>query len=497
MHLRPHSPLSLLVPATLLCLIAFAAAPSHAALPAATYQVPAHGVIGIDDAHLSPRFWIERLPKPEVVLLGTDAIAAQNERLLRLDNSMYDLRSLPGVLTRAQVAGWITASSQRPRQPRFDVSGAAIPEATLDSLVEDLALDAIPAQQPARFGLVVHRAALRTFPTSLRVFSKPGETDIDHFQETALFPGDPVAIAHRSRDRAWLFVVSPRYAAWIEAQHVAEGTMAQVLGHGERTPYRVVTGAKERTVFTREQPGVSELQLDMGVRVPVMNDWPADEPVNGQHPYSAHVIQLPVREDDGRLALVPALLPKIADSAGEHLPLTPANLITQSFKFLGERYGWGHAYNGRDCSGFVSEIYRSVGVQVPRNTSAQAVSPALDHTTFGEVAGGEARAAAVAGLQVGDLVYIPGHVMMVIGHVDGEPYVIHDTNGGSYLGPDGSLRSMRLNGVSVTPLLPMMFNERERYVDRMTSVVRIRAATPVADAVRAKPYNSSTRSRIQ
>src|SRR3546814_2560334 len=56
--------------------------------------------------------------------------------------------------------------------------------------------------------------------------------------------------------------------------------------------------------------------------------------------------------------------------------------------------------------------------------------------------------------------------------IDGAPYVIHDTNGGSYLGADGELQGMALNGVSVTPLLPMMFNDHESYVDRMTSIVR-------------------------
>ena len=80
----------------------------------------------------------------------------------------------------------------------------------------------------------------------------------------------------------------------------------------------------------------------------------------------------------------------------------------------------------------------------------------------------------VEGLRVGDLVYIPGHVIMVIGNVDGQPYVIHDTNGGSMRGRDGRVRSLKLNAVSVTPLLPLMFNERERYVDRITSIVRLR-----------------------
>src|SRR3546814_960899 len=74
------------------------------------------------------------------------------------------------------------------------------------------------------------------------------------------------------------------------------------------------------------------------------------------------------------------------------------------------------------------------------------------------------RMEAASGLQVGDLVYIPGHVMMVIGHDNGMPYVIHDTNGGSWLGPDGTLVRGRLNGVSVTPLTPLRFNATQTYV---------------------------------
>ncbi|WP_449425485.1 SH3 domain-containing protein [Rhodanobacter lindaniclasticus] len=71
------------------------------------------------------------------------------------------------------------------------------------------ALDAIPATQSTRYGLVVRRAALRTFPTALRVFNEQGDTDIDRFQETAEFPGTPVVIAHASADGQWLLRVSP------------------------------------------------------------------------------------------------------------------------------------------------------------------------------------------------------------------------------------------------------------------------------------------------
>jgi hypothetical protein len=445
--------------------------------PAASsaWQVPASGVIGVQEAYLSPGFWVARLDAPDAALMTRAQIEAQNAELFRVDGSMYDLRALPATLDGAQVRAWIEDLSARPERPRYDVEGVQVPAQTLDALMANLALDAVPASQPTRYGLVVHRAALRSFPSGLRVFSSAGDTDIDRFQESALFPGTPVVVAHASADGQWLFVISPRYAAWIEADAVATGDKAQVFGYVDAAPYRIITGDKVDTVHTREEPRVSELQLDMGVRVPLAGDVPLDRPVNGQHPYTSWILRLPVREADGSLAFAPALLQKKEESAADYLPLTRANLIRQAFKFLGERYGWGHSYNGRDCSGFVSEIYRSMGVQLPRNTSAQSVSPAFERVHFDETSTRAEREAAVARMDVGDLVYIPGHVMMVVGYVEGVPYVIHDTNGGSYLGADGEVHSMHLNGVSLTPLTPLRFGKDHDYIDRITNIVRVAA----------------------
>ncbi|MCW0203381.1 MAG: SH3 domain-containing protein [Rhodanobacter thiooxydans] len=454
--------------------LAFAGAPLQAREANEGLTVPPSGVLGVDEAQLTPAFWIGLQTQPDRVILDRAAIEAQNAKLLQVDPSMHDLHALPKTLGREQIAGWIEKLSERPDRPLFDVDGRPVPAATLDAAVGNLALDAIPAQQPTRYGLVVRRAALRTFPTALRVFSVKGDTDIDRFQETAEFPGTPVAIVHASADGRWLFVVSPRYAAWTEKENVAERSAAEVFGYADKTPYRVVTGAVERTVFTREQPAVSQLQLDMGTRVPLATGLPPEQPVNGQTPYAAHVLELPLRKADGKLGFTPALLQKNTDTAADYLPLTRANLIRQAFKFLGERYGWGHAYDGRDCSGFVSDVYRSMGVEMPRNTSKQAISPALEHRAFTAKDSREERIKAAQALEVGDLVYIPGHVMMVIGRLHGQPYVIHDTTGMSYRKADGSKARIKLNAVSVTPLLPLLFNDKQSYVDRMTSIVHIR-----------------------
>ncbi|MEO6519270.1 MAG: NlpC-P60 family protein, partial [Pseudoxanthomonas sp.] len=66
------------------------ALPGNAAGP-----VPAHGVPGIDEAQLSAEFWVARAEQGERVVLDSAAIAAQNEKLRRIDASMNDLAALP------------------------------------------------------------------------------------------------------------------------------------------------------------------------------------------------------------------------------------------------------------------------------------------------------------------------------------------------------------------------------------------------------------------
>jgi cell wall-associated NlpC family hydrolase len=434
----------------------------------------ATGIIGVDTAQLDPGYWIRLQTGSDAVILERGAIATQNRRLLREDGSTRDIATLPDALSATQVRAWIEALSSRPTRTLYDQAGAEIPATGVDGWMEALDMAAIPPSQPTRYGLIVQRAALRTFPTRARVFNRIGDTDIDRFQENAFFPGTPVAIVHESRDRDWWFVVGNLYAAWIEKRFVAEGDKATVFGYADKTPYLVVTGAEVRTTTTPEAPALSDLQLDMGVRVPWLRDFPGERGVNGQAAYTSYVIELPVRDADGRLRIAPALLPRTADVSPDYLPLTPGNLLQQSFKFLGERYGWGHDYDARDCSGFVSEVYRSMGVTLPRNTRDQSVSPALNRIALTGADDAARRAQLARELQVGDLVYIPGHVMMVIGHDQGMPYVIHDTNGGSWRGAVGQLVSGHLNGVSVTPLTPLQFNEAHSYIDRMTNIQRIR-----------------------
>ncbi len=428
----------------------------------------------VSSAQQTARHWIDRAPDANATMLDASAIAAQNARLLAEDPSVHDLRAVPATLSGDEVRSMIGKLSKLPTSKRYDVQGREIPAATLQGWLRDAAIDAVPGAVGVRHALVTRRADLRSFPTATRVFNRAGDTDIDRFQESAVFPGTPVLVLHESRDRDWLFVLSPRYAAWMRRDHLAIGTANDVFDYAESQPWLVVTGARAETVYTPEQPQLSRLPLDMGTRVPLITDWPDNRAVNGQLPAGAYVIQLPVRDAEGRLTLSPALLPRSSDVATRYLELTPRNVLTQGFKFLGERYGWGHSYDARDCSGFVSEVYAGFGVQMPRNTSDQGKSPAFNTLEVPESMSREDRIALMKTLAPGDLVYIPGHVMMVVGHDNGLTYVIHDTPGVRYADAAGKVAHYPLNAVSVTPLEPIKSGEDALYIDKIYSIQRMR-----------------------
>ena len=437
--------------------------------------IPPSGVIGVQEAMLSPDYWIARTAVADRQLLTPARIDAINRESFATDPALRYLSRIAPVLPQSQVAAWLKEASAPLTGPLVDAGGTPIPVATLTAITANMGADRIAATAPARYGLTVRRTPMRSFPSALKAYASKDSTDIEAFTAGVLFPGDAVIIVHDSFDRQWALVQTYQGPAWVAQADIAEGPADKVFAYAGRTPFRVVTGDSVRTVNTPEAPELSEVQLDMGARLPIA-DVPPDQPVNGQGPSESWVVALPVRGTDGALSIRPALLRKVHDSAAGYLPLTRANIIRQAFKFLGERYGWGHQFNARDCSGFTSDVYRSMGVILPPNSGAQGKSPAFPHQLFAPTVSHEERVRAIMQADVGDLVVVPGHVLMILGKVAGQPYVIQDVPYAVFHDPQGKLRMTKINQVSVTPLLPLLANEHQSYADAMTSLVHVTAA---------------------
>jgi cell wall-associated NlpC family hydrolase len=466
----------------LLAFVALAALPAIAReRPTADHTVAALGNAAQGPERLRPAdaayeaaHWIARWAGAEHVAMEATAVAAQNDRLLDSDPSVTRLAALPDSMAADAIRTRVLSLSRLPTAPRFGEDGRALGDADHQrwSLALNLeALDEADGEHALGWALVTRRAALRTFPTFERVFSAPGETDLDRFQESAFFPGTAVAVLHASADGRWRFVIGATYAGWIEEDALAHTDRDTALGFATRAT-RVILEPVARLARTPEAPAVSGLALDMGVALPERRASPASEPVNGQSPMAAHVVEVPMRGGNGELVITPALLPRGEASHDGPLPASRANVLRQAFRFLGERYGWGHANEARDCSGFVGEVYRSVGLVMPRNTGDQARSPAFARQSL-EGMDRAARRTAVAALAPGDLLYLPGHVVMVVGHDEHGPWVIHDVHRLRVRDAGGALVEWRANGVVLTPLLPLHVDAATDYLDAATMLVRV------------------------
>lgn len=428
--------------------------------------------------------WAARCIDADRILLDTAGVAAANRRMLALDPSVRDLDALPAVLAAADVARLVGALSRPPAQG-FSDAGAdvAVSAADRDRWVAAANLAAIAAPVTPRFALLTRRASLRRFPTSERVRRPGGAADIDLFQESAFFPGTPVAAVHATADGRWTFVLGTTYAAWIETAALAFGGRDTVLDHARRGAV-VVTAARARAVPPADGAATAEVVLDMGTTLPAARDpgtgRPGGAPGSGtadDGPVGDGLVELPVRAPGGTLALVPARVEPAGAVCFGPLPASRRHVLRQAFRFLGEPYGWGHDHGARDCSGFVCDVYRSLGLVLPRNTHDQAASPALDRVVIDHEWPRDRRLTEIARLRPGDLVHVPRHVMMVVGHDEAGPWVIHDTHDGRLAG-----EAAPVSGVVVAPLARILAADGGPIIDTVTTLVRVLPSC-VADGI--------------
>lgn len=419
-------------------------------------------------------FWIERTERVDEVLADRARISSLVKGAFRDDPNLVDLQNYPETLPGADVESRIRVISRRPADAVYFSDGEAVGTGDFARYEKNLNIEAIPDSVAVRFGLTLRRADMRTWPTLEFVFKTHDTFDLDRFQESGLFPAEPVAVLHESADGQWFFVQSYNYAAWVLKDKIVTGDREKIFKYRDTDAFLVVAGSKAKTNFNPKVPAISELQLDMGVRLPLLRDEDVDRHVDGQHPRSSHAVSLPVRGESDELQFRTALIARNQDVSVGYMPYTRRNILHQSFKFLGERYGWGHSYNARDCSGLVMEVYKTFGIPLPRNTKQQEDSRIGESSRIASNDSAEKKLEILNRADVGDLLYSPGHVMVYLGSVDGEAYVIHSLFGAGWTDDDGRFQEGVLNGVSVTPVRKIYASADATYFDQLTSLKRIR-----------------------
>lgn len=270
-----------------------------------------------------------------------------------------------------------------------------------------------------RYGVVTRRANLRLLPEAAGWFESAGDVHYDTLQATALDPAEPVAVLGDSYDKKFAFVRTRFYDGWLAKSDFAETDRTTWDGFVHPTDFAVVTANK-----TTIANGAGEsLLFQMGAKIPLAAG------ANG-----AKVLLMPV-SDNGALKIVKRPV-AFDDTLHEgFLPCTENNFVRQGFRFLGDEYGWGGLDDSVDCSSFVGDVYRSMGIELPRDADQQAKSmpKVVDLSGMGEAD----RLAALEACVPGTLLANNTHVMMYLGQDDdGTPIVLQSMSSWFSFGSD-------------------------------------------------------------
>ncbi|MCY0880498.1 MAG: NlpC/P60 family protein [Firmicutes bacterium] len=329
--------------------------------------------------------------------------------------------------------------------------------------------NAVLRPAPFPYGVAVTRAALRSWPTSLAVFRQAGDFDFDQLQQTRIHHWEFVWILGESQDQEWYLVQSSIYRGWVRQEEIAgmDGTLAdrvkQLL-----TGDSLVVG--QPGVMTEPAPLARDFAphpLDWAALIPYRTDPPKQW--DHQSAQDHVMIYWPIRQKDGSLSIQQRW---VNDGPGLHrsyYPTTRRHLLQQAFTLLGQRYGWGDSFDRHDCSSFIMDSYRQIGVFLPRNSRAQAEAGTPKILLSGD------RAARMQQLSVqalpGDLLFMPGHIMIYLGQWQERPYVLHAFVG--YREQKDSADTVWMNQVAVFPLDLWMRNVPQTYLETVTRLTRI------------------------
>ena len=134
---------------------------------------------------------------------------------------------------------------------------------------------------------------------------------------------------------------------------------------------------------------------------------------------------LPWRAPEGGIKFVPGYIRPDADVSIGFLSYTARNFYRQVFKLEGYPYGWGDLFDGRDCSRLVMDVFSTFGFNMPRNSRRQAAfNPAGRKDTAGLSEKDKIGIIKSLGGRPA-LLYMPGHIMLTLGVIDGKVYAIH------------------------------------------------------------------------
>lgn len=402
---------SLIVIVSFLCAAAACAQTDKESVPAPSLMPH------IEKAMNAADFWIRLHPAPDREVLSPDGIIAFNARTETELKLIRDVASGPHPGP-GELASRLYKDLQEVRsEERYDARSRPVKEDFYRRMESEVGPEVLGVNIAVKYGFICRRADVRVLPTDEALTRGPQEPDFDLVQNDSFDIATPLAVLGEAADGRWVYVDGPASSGWVKKACIVFCTLNELKGYLAKRPFVVVT-ASGADLFVDANGTILYGRVRMGSRFPLAEDS-AD---------AVKVLVPSLYEDDRYYERVVYI--KKEDVHTGFLPYTPRSILEEAFKLLGAPYRWGSSRGGQDCSGFVQEVFATVGIVLPRDSSEQRRVGDL----IGEFREGGDDAEKLAVFARGaaggtTLAWLKGHILLFLGMYQGRPYVIHATYG--------------------------------------------------------------------
>lgn len=408
----------------------------------------------------TPGFWLAKLSDAGEVLLSPDKIQALNAQI---DNNTIakanplDLERL----SKDEIRRHVLKAGSLPNQIYSE--GLAISSEAKRQLTTTQNLRSIHTYAGNLYGLTIRRTNMRAYPTKSVITESRNDLEFDLLQHLALEPGTPLALLHASADDEWYFCLAPYYYGWVNRKDIAESpNKSDIQSYHENRRYVVVTES------WLELPIYGEtLLLQMGSKIPYMHKTD-----------TKLVLRVPTATTEGKLDWQ---MTNLQDYIGKvsfgHLPCRTDVILQQAFKMIDEPYAWGGARQGlagRDCSRFIQDIFRTVGIFLPRDTTQQC-DALTNHIELDNLSCIDSQKILKQIEPHNVVLCMPGHIMLYIGQDEGQPFAIHALWAYSCGNENSAVDEIVVvNKVLVTSLNIGSGSQKGTFLERLSSINKVR-----------------------
>lgn len=234
-------------------------------------------------------------------------------------------------------------------------------------------------------------------------FTLPGQGyPFDNLQMSSLWVGTPVYIVAQSSDKAWDFVITPSFIAWVHSSGIVK-TSNKFIAHWTKTAKRMMAA----TIHTKTP--IIDTNRNFLFYAYVGSVFPLEKIQNNHL-----TILIPERKKNGFAKIHRAIISQ------QYLAKMPVTATPHEFSdiistLLSRPYGWGGFNFYNDCSQELKSLFTPFGIWLPRHSSDQVnVGRMQDKTNLN--LDERLQYLLSNGHPLTTIIYIGGHIILYVGN---------------------------------------------------------------------------------